>query len=145
LFLKKKAKTGGQMMTILDYLRKVPDSRRGQGQKYKIEHILLFSILAILSGANDYEAITVFIEQKFWELTEIFNLKWVRAPTSNTIRNIFHKINTEDIEKAFREYAESIKKEDFKPYIAIDGKRLKGSYDHSNNLQALHILNIYAT
>jgi len=37
---------------LLDVLADVPDPRRAQGQLYKLPHVLLFSILAIVTGCN---------------------------------------------------------------------------------------------
>jgi DDE family transposase len=41
---------------LLGLLAEVPDPRRGQGQKYKLPHVLLFSILAVVTGAIRIEA-----------------------------------------------------------------------------------------
>ncbi len=37
---------------LKSFLSKIKDHRRKQGRRYELEHILLFSILAILSGAT---------------------------------------------------------------------------------------------
>ena len=47
---------------LLDLLATVPDPRRAQGKMYSLRHILLFSILGLLSGANSYRAIHSFID-----------------------------------------------------------------------------------
>jgi hypothetical protein len=47
---------------LLDLLADAPDPRRGQGQKYKLAHVLLFSILAIVTGSNSYRGIVTFID-----------------------------------------------------------------------------------
>jgi hypothetical protein len=43
---------------LLDVLADVPDPRRAEGKLYKLPHVLLFSILAIVTGCNSYRAIT---------------------------------------------------------------------------------------
>jgi hypothetical protein len=40
---------------LLALLVDVPDPRRGQGKLYKLPHVLLFSILAIVTGGNSFE------------------------------------------------------------------------------------------
>ena len=42
---------------LLGLLAEVPDPRRGQGQKYKLPHVLLFSILAVVTGCDSYRGI----------------------------------------------------------------------------------------
>ena len=37
---------------LLDLLKQVPDPRRAEGQLYKLPYVLLFSILAVVTGAN---------------------------------------------------------------------------------------------
>jgi len=39
---------------LLDVLADVPDPRRAEGKLYKLPHVLLFSILAIVAGCNSY-------------------------------------------------------------------------------------------
>ena len=44
---------------LLDVLADVPDPRRAQGQLYKLPYVLLFSILAIVTGCNSYPCLVV--------------------------------------------------------------------------------------
>jgi len=39
-----------------------PDPRRSQAQLYKLPHVLLFAILAIVTGCNSYRVIITFID-----------------------------------------------------------------------------------
>ena len=48
---------------LLDVLADVPDLRRAQGQIYKLPHVLLFAILAIVCGCNSYRGIITFMAQ----------------------------------------------------------------------------------
>jgi len=43
-------------------LADVPDPRRAQGQLYKLPHVLLFAILAIVTGCNSYRGVVTFID-----------------------------------------------------------------------------------
>ncbi|MBT6813749.1 MAG: transposase family protein, partial [Anaerolineae bacterium] len=56
------------------FLFQIEDHRRGQGRRYELGHILLFSILAILSNATSYRKIHTFIVSHYDELNEIFDL-----------------------------------------------------------------------
>jgi hypothetical protein len=46
---------------LLAALAEVPDPRRGQGQRYSMRHLLLFSVLATLAGATSYQKLVAFI------------------------------------------------------------------------------------
>ena len=49
-------------VTLLNLLADVPDPRRGQGQLYKLPHVLLFSVLAIVTGGNSYGVVPFSVE-----------------------------------------------------------------------------------
>src|ERR671933_599768 len=63
---------------LLSLLEEVPDHRRAEGKVYQLGHILLFSILAIVSGGNSYRSIVTFIEMHRHRLNEVFGLTAVR-------------------------------------------------------------------
>jgi len=42
---------------LLDMLAEVPDPRPAEGKLYQLPHVLLFSILAIVTGCNSYTPI----------------------------------------------------------------------------------------
>jgi len=46
---------------LLAALAEVPDPRRAQGQRYSMIHLLLFSVLVVLTGATSYQKIIAFI------------------------------------------------------------------------------------
>lgn len=69
---------------LLDVLADVPDPRRAEGKLYKLPHVLLFSILAIVAGCNSYRGIVTFIDVHRHRLNAAFSLKWRRAPPSAT-------------------------------------------------------------
>ena len=58
---------------LRNFLFKIKDQRRKQGRRYALEHILFFSILAILSGADSYRKIHQFIVARYDILAELFD------------------------------------------------------------------------
>jgi len=66
---------------LLDALKQIPDPRRDQGKRYPLPYLLLFSILAILSGARGFSDIIIFMEQRLNALNEVFGINLKRAPT----------------------------------------------------------------
>ena len=50
--------------------------------------MLLFSILAIVSGGNSYRSVATFIDVHRRRLNRTFGLTWRRAPAHTSIRNI---------------------------------------------------------
>ena len=73
---------------LLELLADIEDPRRAEGKLYKLPHVLLFSILAVMAGANSYRGIHSFVEVHLARLKESFGLVWRRAPAYTTIRNV---------------------------------------------------------
>ena len=66
-------------------LAEIEDPRRAEGKLYRLPHVVLFAILAILAGANSYRTIHSFIDVHRARLRDVFGLKWRRAPAYTTI------------------------------------------------------------
>jgi len=88
----------GQAARVKGCLRTV------QGQLYKLPHVLLFSILAIVTGCNSYRGIVTFIDVHRHKLNATFGLKWRRAPAYTAIRYILKGLDPADVEVAFRRH-----------------------------------------
>jgi len=131
---------------LKSFLFKLKDHRRKQGQRYKLGHILLFSILAILSGADSYRKVQKFIVIHYDRLNEIFDLKWKRMPAYTTIRDIIQGTSGTELEQSFRQYSEGLLEQaDQKQFIGCDGKVLRGSFDHFQDHKAVQILSAFVS
>jgi hypothetical protein len=143
---------------FLAILSEIEDHRRAEGKLYTLSHILLFSILAIASGANSYRGVHTFIKTHLSALNAAFGLSWQKAPVHSAIRYILKGLDPEAIELAFRKHAailEEGKASRQSPdgekdsaqggVIAIDGKTLKHSFDNLKDRKAAQILNAFST
>ena len=90
------------------FLFQMEDHRRKQGRRYELGHILLFTILAILSGATSYRKVHTFIVAHYDELNDNFDLSWKRMPAYTTIRDIVQSTSGSELERVFREYSQSL-------------------------------------
>jgi hypothetical protein len=57
-------------------LAAIPDPRRAEGRLYRLQHVLLFSIFAIVSGANSYRGIHTYFRAHLRALNKAFKIKW---------------------------------------------------------------------
>jgi hypothetical protein len=133
---------------LLDVLVDVPDPRRAQGQLYKLPHVLLFAILAIVSGCNSYRGVVTFIAVHRRRLNAAFSLKWKRAPAHTAVRYILRGLDASGVEAAFRRHAALLQAARATPgqgSIALDGKTLRGSFDKFNDRAAAQVLSAFAT
>jgi hypothetical protein len=133
---------------LLDLLTDVPDPRRGQGQLYKLPYVLLFSILAVVTGCNSYRGIVTFIDVHRHRLNAAFGLKWRRAPAHTAIRYILQGLDPAAVEAVFRRHAALLQAGCGTPgqgSIALDGKMLRGSFDNFHDRAAAQVLSAFAT
>lgn len=135
---------------MLSFLQDISDFRRAQGKRFKLEHILFFSILALLSNAKSYRNIDSFIRKRFERLKHDFDLNWKHSPSYVTLQTIFQGIDPVELESAFRSYSANLRKlietnstEGRIFCIAFDGKTLRGSFDHFSGKKALQQLSAY--
>lgn len=126
----------------------IEDPRSYHGKEYGLAEILSISVLAILSNAKTYVDISTFIEEHFSLLKEYYNLKWRRFPTQSCIQKIFTRLNIEDLENAFRDFAKKLLEKIDCPeieQIAFDGKTLRGSYSPATNQRGKNVFSALET
>ena len=63
---------------LLKFVKKINDTRRKQGQRFQLEYIILFSILAILCGAEGYKDIERFIDVHFKKIEQKIQIKMAK-------------------------------------------------------------------
>jgi hypothetical protein len=133
---------------LLDALSEVPDPRRAEGKRYPLAPLLLFTVLALLSGATSYRRIITFLEQRRIVLNALFGCSLKRAPSLNALRTILQTVDRDALEEAFRRHARGLLPPAVPgrmPVIALDGKTLKGSFDHLNDRKAAQALSAFAS
>ena len=137
-----------QFTPFLTLLAEIEDPRRAEGKLYRLPHVVLFAILAMVAGANSYRSIHSFIDVHFVRLRRFFRLKWRRTPAYTTIRNILRQLDPASVEQAFRHHAAILDEQSTPPgqrHIAVDGKALRQSFDAFQDRKAAHILSAFAS
>jgi hypothetical protein len=113
---------------LLELLSKVPDYRKPQGKRHKLEHILYLSILAGLMGATDYKQISIWIEKHIQkeQVKKLLGVEFILTPKKSAISDILAKVNSEKLESVFREWIRSYV-ETKGQHLSVDGKVMNGS------------------
>jgi len=133
-------------MILINYLNAVPDPRRKQAQQYDLGSLLLFSIMAILSGSTSYRKIERFIHTHRKRLNRLCGTQWKRAPAHTSIRYALIGLNVDNLEIVFRSHAKLLQDSSSSTgSIAMDGKVLRGSFDHFNDRKAAQMLSAFET
>jgi hypothetical protein len=131
---------------FLAVLSEVPDPRRAEGKLYKLPYVLLFAILAVVTGGNSFRSIETFIKVHRRRLNAAFGLCWQRAPAHTAIRYILQGLDTQAVEQVFRRHAAALRDAAADPArrsIALDGKTLRRSFDNFNDRKAAQLLHAF--
>jgi hypothetical protein len=132
---------------LLAMLGDIADPRRAEGKLYGLPHVFLFSILAVMAGANSYRAIHSFIDVHLDRLKQSFELNWKRAPAYTTVRGILQGLAAADVETVFRLHAQILNEGaacQGMRVVAFDGKTLRGSFDNFADRRASHLVSAFA-
>ena len=131
---------------LQSFLFKIKDHRRPQGRRYRLEHILLFTILAVLSGATSYRKVHAFIQARYETLNQLCNLNWKRVPAYTSLRAIIQGASSTEVEVCFREYsAELAANQTLRWWVGFDGKVVRGSFDQFQDQKAIQVLSAFLT
>jgi len=129
-------------------LATIPDRRRAEGKMYGQVGVILFAIIAMLSGARSYRQIHALIHKRLSLLNAAFpDAALRRAPAYTSVRGILQQIDPNELERAFRRHAEGLDRSRAAApsrFIAIDGKTLRQSFDAFADRKAAHVLSAFA-
>lgn len=127
---------------FLDYFDDLEDPRVNRTKIYPLNEILFIVICAIICGADSWRDFVDFGETKFDYLKKFYPFT-NGIPSKNTFARVMSAINPLQFKDCFLEWVKQIQI-DFQDVIAIDGKSIRGSYDHTNNQSALHLISAFA-
>jgi hypothetical protein len=131
---------------LLAMLSDIPDPRRAEGKLYKLPYVLLFSILAVVTGGNSFRSIETFIKVHRRRLNAAFGLHWKRAPAHTAVRYTLQGLDPQAVEQAFRRHAAGLldtATDLSHRTISLDGKTLKQSFDNFNDRKAAQVLHAF--
>jgi predicted transposase YbfD/YdcC len=141
-------------------MQSIPDFRKARGQRYNLHNLLTISILAFLSGADDFEMIAAFAKRKQSFLQSVNLLDDKRLPSHDLFRWLFMHLDksafsqllaawlSESIDKTnisqlseadLLKYASEPKK------IQIDGKALRASRTSEHTKTALQVVSAFVS
>jgi hypothetical protein len=120
---------------IDEFISKLQDPRRGQGQRHKFENIIIISLMAIISGHQGLKGIARFAKSNSEELTESLKLKR-GVPKFNTFRDVLSALNADILAASFIDWMKQYHGELKDEFIALDGKAVRSTVDGGNtNMQ----------
>ena len=125
-----------EKITLMDCIVEIDDPRSNQGKKHLLKDILVITILGYVAGANSNTALEVFGKSMKHTLKNFLLLPY-GIPSHDTFGRVLSLIPSKQINEAISKWMRSEGNFSKITQIAIDGKRLKRSYDKSLGLPAM--------
>lgn len=131
--------------SFICHFSKLEDPRRtSKGNlKHSLTDIIFLVTAAVVSGADDWRSIEVFGKNQLVWLRQYIPLS-SGIPSHDTLGRFFGMLNHQAFSKCFINWASELSTLSKGEVVALDGKRLRGSYDRFSNKKAIHMVSAFA-
>jgi predicted transposase YbfD/YdcC len=131
--------------SLLDAFGEVPDPRVERTRFHPLVNILTMSLFGAISGADGWEALELFAEQRA-SFFKTFLTMPKGTPSADTFRRVFEALDPKAFQDAFRRWLKPLLGNLEGQTIALDGKTLRGALAHAASQGgAFHIMHVWAT
>jgi predicted transposase YbfD/YdcC len=127
----------------LKYFAELRDPRVERNREHLLEEILLIAIAAVLSGAESWNDIADYGEDKREWLQTFLTLP-SGIPSHDTFNRVFAALDPDEMERGFAPWVSSIAKLTAGEVVAIDGKTLCGTREGGKKA-LVHMVSAWAS
>lgn len=120
------------------------DDPRAHNIIHPFANFLLIAIMAVICGAQDWQAVAQWGRAKRSWLATFLDLSR-GVPSHDSFGRVFAMIDPEALERCFMQWAGQLVQSSGGQLIAIDGKTLRRSFDAANNKAAIHMVSAWST
>ena len=133
----------GHHIGFLDHFSKLEDPRQINKSLYPLQEILLLVLCAVLSGADDWVAISLYGEKKLDFLRRFLPYE-NGTPSHDQLGYLFARIDEKRFQQCFINWVTCVRQA-IKGVVAIDGKTLRRSFDAAGKKGAIHIVSAWCS
>lgn len=127
---------------FLRHFQGLKDPRR-HNVRHLFSDILTIAILAVMSKADDWQDIHEYAaSNEPWLRTFLTLPKGIPGP--DTFRRVFARIDPAAFEQCFQAWTGALSECTEGRFIALDGKTVRRSFEHSWNKQGLHLVSAWS-
>lgn len=129
---------------ILTHFANLDDPRDERGKDHLLLDIVAIAICAVICGAEGWVDIEEYgraKEEWFATFLELPN----GIPSHDTFARVFARVDPEQMQQCFASWVNAISHLSLGEIVAIDGKTLRGSYDHATGQGAIHMVSAWAS
>jgi predicted transposase YbfD/YdcC len=129
-------------LSLQAYLSNLKDPRRCP--RHLLLDIIVIAVCAVICGANDWQQIATFGQQRRDWLARFLTLPH-GMPSHDTFERLFSRLKPRVFTMALQRWTQALAEGLGLKQIAIDGKTLRGSAAAAKGLGALHLVSAWAT
>lgn len=140
------------VVDIREYFKELKDPRSTINQKHLLEDLIVICVLAVIAGADGPNAIGIWANShRDWLIRHLPLPGGI--PSHDTIGRLLAALQPHAFQSCFENWIAAIKSEVVettpdepveREIIAVDGKTLRRSHDHRNNLGPLHLVSAWS-
>lgn len=121
--------------------QELQDHRMNRTKLHSIENILFISLSAVISGAETWNEIEEFGNEKLEWLEKYLDIP-NGIPSHDTFNRFFSTMDTAKFEECFRKWVKTLNIESKHDVVSIDGKSIKGA--KTSATASLHIVSAWS-
>jgi len=130
-----------QMRALPDFFTQIPDPRRGQGRRHRLDTVLSLAVAATLCGAKGYQGIFDWANALGQKARAHFRCRKLYQgqrliPSVSSFRNVLIRIDPQALEQALQCWTHVHGEKD--ESLAIDGKTMRGAVNERG--RQVHIM-----
>lgn len=129
--------------TIFKHFHGLKDPRKQGMIQHKLIDIITMTICGVLCGADDWVGVATVAKEK-----EDFFRRFLELPhgipSHDTFNNVFRYLSASEFQSCFIEWVRELVMLKQGDIVAIDGKRLRRSYDRQSGKGAIHMVSAWA-
>ena len=129
--------------SISEHFASLADPRKSGMVAHRLLDIITITVCAVICGANNWVEVALYAESKRAWLSRFLDLRH-GIPSHDTFGRVFALLSAEVFQAGFARWMQSLCTRSDGEIIAIDGKRLRHSYDSASNKAAIHMVSAWA-
>lgn len=129
------------IVSLQSKLGEIEDFRKQKGMQYRLVDLLFSSFVALLCGADDFEAMALFCERKKSVLNQFCSFN--QTPSHDTFRRLFGHLDSRQFLKAVLEWLGAEDSLGDKVLVNIDGKAIRATRTREHVKSALQVVSAW--
>ncbi|MBJ6361818.1 ISAs1 family transposase [Paenibacillus sp. MAHUQ-46] len=129
--------------SLLELFQGIPEPRKGNGIRHKLDEVLVIAVLAIISDARTYVDMETFAEVREEWLRTFLELPG-GCPSHDTFGDILSAVDPKYLHEAFQKWVETVRERISGEVIDFDGKTIRRSKDGASGKRPIHVVSAWA-